>query len=152
MYITGGSSGLGLSFAHILAKKGASISIVARNQKKLDEALASLEVSFALYDVSLIPMAYEDLGRPCASRQRRSSQRIHMRWRRRLKPSLRSTRCVNRMAAMRPTRCSHVRGAQSRSSSWKWMSRSWQTACRAHTGCRRGPRGCASCRTLVVRG
>ena len=51
MYITGGSSGLGLSLAHILAEKGANISIVARNQKKLDEALASLEVSSALHDV-----------------------------------------------------------------------------------------------------
>ncbi|KAF8200228.1 oxidoreductase [Pholiota molesta] len=43
VYITGGSSGLGLSLAHILVQKGASISIVARNQKKLDEALESLE-------------------------------------------------------------------------------------------------------------
>ncbi|KAF8871168.1 oxidoreductase [Gymnopilus junonius] len=43
VYITGGSSGLGLSLAHILAQKGAHISIVARNQKKLDEALESIE-------------------------------------------------------------------------------------------------------------
>ncbi|KAF9484789.1 oxidoreductase [Pholiota conissans] len=43
VYITGGSSGLGLSLAHILAQKGANVSIVARNQKKLDEALESLE-------------------------------------------------------------------------------------------------------------
>ncbi|KAF8194594.1 oxidoreductase [Pholiota molesta] len=43
IYITGGSSGLGLSLAHILVQKGANISIVARNQKKLDEALESLE-------------------------------------------------------------------------------------------------------------
>jgi hypothetical protein len=45
IYITGGSSGLGLSLAHILVQKGANISIVARNQKKLDEALESLEVN-----------------------------------------------------------------------------------------------------------
>jgi len=44
VYITGGSSGLGLSLAQILATKGANISIVARNQKKLDSALSSLEV------------------------------------------------------------------------------------------------------------
>ncbi|PPQ72501.1 hypothetical protein CVT26_003591 [Gymnopilus dilepis] len=43
VYITGGSSGLGLSLAHILALKGAHISIVARNQKKLEEALKSIE-------------------------------------------------------------------------------------------------------------
>lgn len=45
VYITGGSSGLGLSLAHILVQKGANISIVARNQKKLDEALESLKVN-----------------------------------------------------------------------------------------------------------
>ncbi|KIM37795.1 hypothetical protein M413DRAFT_448300 [Hebeloma cylindrosporum] len=43
VYITGGSSGLGLSLAQILATKGANISIVARNQGKLDSALESLE-------------------------------------------------------------------------------------------------------------
>ena len=46
VYITGGSSGLGLSLAHILALKGAHISIVARNQKKLEEAVKSIEVSY----------------------------------------------------------------------------------------------------------
>ncbi|KAF9219888.1 oxidoreductase [Gyrodon lividus] len=43
IYITGGSQGLGLAFAKILAKKGANISIVARTQSKLDEALKELE-------------------------------------------------------------------------------------------------------------
>ncbi|KDR82721.1 hypothetical protein GALMADRAFT_238225 [Galerina marginata CBS 339.88] len=43
VYITGGSSGLGLSLAQILAKKGAHVSIVARNQEKLENALASIE-------------------------------------------------------------------------------------------------------------
>ncbi|PPQ83161.1 hypothetical protein CVT25_005408 [Psilocybe cyanescens] len=43
VYITGGSSGLGLALAHILAQKGAHISIVARNQTKLDEAIESIE-------------------------------------------------------------------------------------------------------------
>ncbi|XP_006464124.1 hypothetical protein AGABI2DRAFT_194697 [Agaricus bisporus var. bisporus H97] len=42
-YITGGSSGLGLSLAKILARKGANISIVARSQKKLDAALKEIE-------------------------------------------------------------------------------------------------------------
>lgn len=46
VYVTGGSSGLGLAFAQILATRGAHISIVARNQKKLDEALESLEVCY----------------------------------------------------------------------------------------------------------
>ncbi|KAH9476538.1 3-ketodihydrosphingosine reductase TSC10 [Psilocybe cubensis] len=43
VYITGGSSGLGLGLAHILAQKGAHISIVARSQSKLDEAIESIE-------------------------------------------------------------------------------------------------------------
>jgi 3-dehydrosphinganine reductase len=44
-YITGGSTGLGLSLAILLAKKGANISIVARDQGKLDKALVEIEVS-----------------------------------------------------------------------------------------------------------
>ncbi|KAF8963279.1 oxidoreductase [Flammula alnicola] len=62
VYITGGSSGLGLSLAQILAGKGAHISIVARNQEKLDSALASLEElrvspsqNFKVYSHALTP-------------------------------------------------------------------------------------------------
>lgn len=43
-YITGGSAGLGLSLAILLTKKGADVSIVARNKERLDKALAELEV------------------------------------------------------------------------------------------------------------
>lgn len=43
-YVTGGSSGLGLSLSLLLVTKGAHVSIVARNQEKLDKALAELEV------------------------------------------------------------------------------------------------------------
>ncbi|KAN0080352.1 hypothetical protein V8E55_009918 [Tylopilus felleus] len=43
VYITGGSQGLGLALAKILAKRGANISIVARTQSKLDNALKELE-------------------------------------------------------------------------------------------------------------
>ncbi|KAG5637155.1 hypothetical protein H0H81_005599 [Sphagnurus paluster] len=43
VYVTGGSTGLGLSLAILLARKGAHISIVARNQEKLDNAIAQLE-------------------------------------------------------------------------------------------------------------
>jgi 3-dehydrosphinganine reductase len=43
VYITGGSQGLGLALAKLLAKKGANISIVARTQSKLDAALKELE-------------------------------------------------------------------------------------------------------------
>ena len=44
VYITGGSQGLGLALAKILVKRGANISIVARTQSKLDDALKELEV------------------------------------------------------------------------------------------------------------
>ena len=42
--MTGGSAGLGLSLAILLTKKGADVSIVARNQERLDKALKELEV------------------------------------------------------------------------------------------------------------
>jgi 3-dehydrosphinganine reductase len=42
-YVTGGSTGLGLALAVLLTKKGADVSIVARDEKKLDIALAELE-------------------------------------------------------------------------------------------------------------
>ncbi|KZT12500.1 oxidoreductase [Laetiporus sulphureus 93-53] len=42
-YITGGSSGLGLALAILLTKKGAHVSIVARNETRLKKALEDLE-------------------------------------------------------------------------------------------------------------
>ncbi|KAK7472342.1 3-dehydrosphinganine reductase [Stygiomarasmius scandens] len=43
VYVTGGSTGLGLSVSILLVKKGAHVSIVARNQEKLNKALETLE-------------------------------------------------------------------------------------------------------------
>ncbi|KAK7059616.1 3-ketodihydrosphingosine reductase TSC10 [Favolaschia claudopus] len=43
IYVTGGSTGLGLSLAILLVERGAHVSIVARNQNKLDDALKELE-------------------------------------------------------------------------------------------------------------
>ena len=43
-YVTGGSSGLGLALAVRLARNGAHVSIVARDQGKLNNALAEIEV------------------------------------------------------------------------------------------------------------
>ncbi|TFK37303.1 oxidoreductase [Crucibulum laeve] len=43
-YVTGGSTGLGLALAKILVLKGAHVSIVARNQEKLDKAIEELEL------------------------------------------------------------------------------------------------------------
>ncbi|KAG2143690.1 hypothetical protein DEU56DRAFT_733169 [Suillus clintonianus] len=43
IYITGGSQGLGLALAKLVARKGAHVSIVARTQSKLDDALKELE-------------------------------------------------------------------------------------------------------------
>jgi len=42
-YITGGSSGLGLALAVLLTKKGAHVSIVARNEQRLQKALEEIE-------------------------------------------------------------------------------------------------------------
>lgn len=44
-YVTGGSTGLGLSLATILVERGAHVSIIARNQGRLDTAISHLEVS-----------------------------------------------------------------------------------------------------------
>ena len=43
-YITGGSTGLGLALAILLTKRGADVSIVARNEENLKRAVAQLEV------------------------------------------------------------------------------------------------------------
>ncbi|KNZ54170.1 hypothetical protein VP01_301g1 [Puccinia sorghi] len=42
-YIGGGSQGLGLALACLLASRGAHVTIVSRSQKKLDEALSKIE-------------------------------------------------------------------------------------------------------------
>ena len=42
--MTGGSQGLGLAVAILLAKKGANVTIVARTESKLKKALAEVEV------------------------------------------------------------------------------------------------------------
>ncbi|KAH9933625.1 oxidoreductase [Epithele typhae] len=42
-FVTGGSSGAGFALAQLLVREGAHVSIVARNQARLDEALAELE-------------------------------------------------------------------------------------------------------------
>jgi 3-dehydrosphinganine reductase len=41
--ITGGSSGIGRATAHLMARRGAHVSIIARRQELLDETLAELE-------------------------------------------------------------------------------------------------------------
>ena len=40
--VTGGSSGIGLATARLLVQKGAHVSIIARDQERLDQALAQL--------------------------------------------------------------------------------------------------------------
>lgn len=46
--ITGGSQGLGLALAKLLASKGADITIVARSVSKLEKAAADIMVSRAI--------------------------------------------------------------------------------------------------------
>lgn len=52
MYISfnlGGSSGLGLALAKLLLARGADVTIIARNQGRLDAALTDLKVRSFLY-------------------------------------------------------------------------------------------------------
>ncbi|KAG5649005.1 hypothetical protein DXG03_000354 [Asterophora parasitica] len=70
-YVTGGSAGLGLALAILLTKKGADVSIVARNEERLKQALEQLEnarqtpnqvlkmYSFSLTDASSSAAALE---------------------------------------------------------------------------------------------
>ncbi|RPI93907.1 MAG: SDR family NAD(P)-dependent oxidoreductase, partial [Spirochaetales bacterium] len=45
VYITGGSSGIGLAAAVILSSCGANVFIFARNKEKLKKAIAKIETS-----------------------------------------------------------------------------------------------------------
>ncbi|KAL9710773.1 3-dehydrosphinganine reductase [Leucoagaricus gongylophorus] len=75
-YVTGGSQGLGLSVAKLLARQGANVSIVARDQTKLDKALEEIETerrspnqkfyaySFALDTAKAATEALEAVCRP----------------------------------------------------------------------------------------
>ncbi|KAJ7454724.1 oxidoreductase [Mycena latifolia] len=80
IYITGGSTGLGLSLALILVGKGAHVSIVARNQEKLDKAVEAMETcrqhpnqlltaySFSLSDAAESAAALEAVCKPHGGR------------------------------------------------------------------------------------
>jgi 3-dehydrosphinganine reductase len=57
-YVTGGSSGLGLALAIILTKKGADVSIVARNEENLRKALELLEVFFLFFQRFRVEYSY----------------------------------------------------------------------------------------------
>ncbi|PIA30820.1 hypothetical protein AQUCO_05400133v1 [Aquilegia coerulea] len=48
VFITGGSSGIGLALAHQAASQGAQVSILARNQEKLEQARNSILLSTAV--------------------------------------------------------------------------------------------------------
>ncbi|KAF9070772.1 oxidoreductase [Rhodocollybia butyracea] len=64
-YVTGGSSGLGLALAIALTKRGADVSIVARNEERLSEALAQMEsYSFSLTDSESSDAALEEASKP----------------------------------------------------------------------------------------
>lgn len=48
--VTGGSQGMGRGLAKLLAQKGANVVIVARNQRKLSEALKYIAVGIRILD------------------------------------------------------------------------------------------------------
>lgn len=59
VFITGGSSGIGLALAHQAASEGARVSILARNQDKLEEAQHSIRLSTGL-DVAIFSADVQD--------------------------------------------------------------------------------------------
>lgn len=56
--MTGGSSGLGLALAILLTRKGADVSIIARNKDRLEKALEELEVRLFLTIPSILSILY----------------------------------------------------------------------------------------------
>ncbi|KAL0348816.1 UNVERIFIED_CONTAM: 3-dehydrosphinganine reductase TSC10B [Sesamum angustifolium] len=45
VFITGGSSGIGLALAHLCAREGANVTLLARNVSKLEEAKQSIKLA-----------------------------------------------------------------------------------------------------------
>lgn len=67
VYITGGSSGIGLAAAKLLVQAGAHVAISARGKERLDKALAELK-SIATADQKIAAIAC-DVSDPAASRR-----------------------------------------------------------------------------------
>lgn len=59
--ITGGSSGIGLEFARILARRGANLVLVARSEERLGEAASALEEEYGV-SVKTIPADLSERG------------------------------------------------------------------------------------------
>ncbi|KAL8026242.1 hypothetical protein ABFX02_14G015000 [Erythranthe guttata] len=59
VFITGGSSGIGLSLAHLCARQGASVSLLARDAAKLEEAKQSIKLATGC-DVSVFSADVRD--------------------------------------------------------------------------------------------
>lgn len=75
-YVTGGSQGLGLSVAKLLARQGANVSIVARDQTKLDKALEEIEVCSRVTWFDRTELSF--IFRQKDARQTRSSMPIRL--------------------------------------------------------------------------
>lgn len=70
--VTGGSSGIGLAVARLLAARGAKLSLIARGQERLEEAAKGLSASARSADVAdqaaltrAIAELEEEQGQPC---------------------------------------------------------------------------------------
>lgn len=61
VFITGGSSGIGLSLAHRFASEGARVSILARDLRKLEEAKEAIRLSTGI-DVSIFSADVRDFN------------------------------------------------------------------------------------------
>ena len=68
IYISGGSSGIGLAAAKLLASAGASVAVSARGQERLDKALAEVKSLAVNSDQRFLAIAC-DVSDPAASRR-----------------------------------------------------------------------------------
>ncbi|PIN17373.1 putative 3-ketosphinganine reductase [Handroanthus impetiginosus] len=61
VFITGGSSGIGLALAHLCAKQGADVTLLARNVAKLEEAKHSIKLATGR-DINIFSADVRDYG------------------------------------------------------------------------------------------
>ncbi len=119
--VTGGSQGLGLSVAKLLARKGANVVIVARNVDKLKAAVEELEVRSSFPPRVILLTSNRKSDRPNNSDLPTSRSNSTAWLERREPPSLHGSR----ITVLRQTRFSCARGLRLRCFSSRLRRRIW---------------------------
>ncbi|SRR6266404_2453848 len=137
-YITGGSTGLGLALAILLTKRGADVSVVARNEENLKKALAQLEVINLSNSYSNQLTGTSSCDRLLESTLTRSCNHTHTLWTHKKRRLMRWKLPVCHTLANPPTRCSYVLARQHPDSSSNKPKSLCEMAWIIHIGLLRG--------------